>query len=149
MKHGDGRKLLLALLAMVFAAAGAAGSAGRNEVCDYKGNLPVTMITQQDAGKSVTLGLGETVTISLDENPSTGFRWELEPGTDPTLELLSSEYLAAPSARVGAGGRHLWTFKARKSGEVRLVLTRRRPWEKGEKDDSGGEHFDVTIDVKN
>lgn len=151
MKHGGSRKLLVAaMLVMVFASAAATGSASqvavRDDVCDYAGNLPVTTITQLDAGKSVTLGLGETVAISLDENPTTGFRWELAAGTDPTLELLSSEYLAAPGARVGGGGQRLWTFKAKKSGEVRLMLKRRRGWEK---DDSGDEHFEIMIGVKN
>ena len=138
------------MLGMVFAFAVATGSARqvavRDEVCDYGGNLPAITIIQADAGKSVTVSLGETVAISLDENPTTGFRWELEPGNDATLELVSSEYLAVPGDRVGGGGRHLWKFNAKKSGEVRLVLIRRRGWEK---DESGGERFEITIGVKN
>jgi inhibitor of cysteine peptidase len=109
--------------------------------------LSATTITEADAGKTVTVSPGGTVAISLDENPTTGFRWELEPGNDATLELLSSEYIApAPGSTVGGGGRRLWTFKAKKSGEVRLVLKRRREWEK---DESGGERFEVTIGVTN
>jgi inhibitor of cysteine peptidase len=114
-------------------------------VCDYGGNLSSTTITKADAGKTVTVSPGGTVAISLDENPTTGFRWELEPRDDAALELLSSEYIApAPGAGVGGGGRRLWTFKAKKSGEVRLVLKRRRVWQK---DDSDGERFEVTIGV--
>jgi inhibitor of cysteine peptidase len=105
--------------------------------------LSSTTITKADAGKTITVSPGGTITISLDENPTTGFRWELEPANDAALELLSSEYIA-PGAGVGGGGRRLWTFKARRSGEVRLVLKRRRVWQK---DDSDGERFEVTIGV--
>jgi inhibitor of cysteine peptidase len=102
-------------------------------------------LTQSDNGKSVTISPGETVRISLDENPSTGFRWALEQGNDEILELLTSDYIQASGAGVGGGGQRVWKFTAKKSGDVRLVMKRWRAWE-GDK--STVERFEVTIRVK-
>ena len=85
-------------------------------------------LTQADNGKSIQIGLGEIVRISLDENPSTGFRWALEQGNDKVLELLTSDYIQASAPRVGVGGQRVWRFAGKKSGDVRLVMVHRRAW---------------------
>jgi inhibitor of cysteine peptidase len=102
-------------------------------------------LTQSDNGKSVTICPGETVSISLDENPSTGFQWALEQRNDEVLELLTSDYIQASSTGVGGGGQHVWKFTAKKSGEVGLVMERWRAWE-GEK--SIVERLKFTIRIK-
>jgi inhibitor of cysteine peptidase len=102
-------------------------------------------LTQADNGKSVTIGPGETVRISLDENPSTGFRWALEQGNDEILELLTSDYIQGSGPGVGGGGKRVWKFTAKKSGDARLVMKRWRTWE-GDK--STVERLEVTIHVK-
>lgn len=103
-------------------------------------------LTQSDNGKSIQIGLGEIVRISLDENPSTGFRWALEQGDDEVLELLTSDYIQASAPRVGVGGKRVWRFAGKKSGDVRLVLVYRRAWEE---EISTVERLQVTIRVGN
>lgn len=83
--------------------------------------------------------------IILKENPSTGFQWTLEQNNDDILELLNSDYIQPPGLGIGSESHHVWNFKARKSGDVRLVLKRWRPWE-GDK--STVERLDFTISVK-
>jgi inhibitor of cysteine peptidase len=82
--------------------------------------------------------------ISLKENPSTGFRWSLEKSNDEILELLNSDYIQAFSPEVGSGGKRIWKFKAKTSGDVLLVLKRWRAWE-GDK--SIVERFETIIHV--
>jgi inhibitor of cysteine peptidase len=108
--------------------------------------LSDTTLTQADKGKSVTIRSGEVMGISLDENPGTGFRWTLEQGNGEILELLSSDYIQAPGSEVGGGGKRIWKFKAKKVGDVQLVLKRWRPWEG---DNSTVERFEIIVHVKN
>ena len=82
--------------------------------------------------------------ISLKENPSTGFRWSLEKGNEEILELLNSDYIQSSGPEVGSGGKRIWKFKAKKIGDVHLVLKRWRAWE-GDK--SIVERFEVIIRV--
>ena len=67
--------------------------------------------------------------ISLKENPSTGFRWSLEKSNDEILELLNSDYIQASGPEVGSGGKRIWKFIAKKTGDVHLVLKLWRAWE--------------------
>lgn len=106
--------------------------------------MSVMMLTQADNGKSVTMGLGEKIVLRLNENPTTGFQWALEQGNDEIVELVESDYIQAPSPGVGAGGQHIWTFKAKKSGSARIALKLWRAWE-GDK--SITERFEATIHV--
>jgi inhibitor of cysteine peptidase len=103
-----------------------------------------TTLTRADNGKSVTIGSGENLQITLDENPSTGFRWDLDGGDNETLELLNSDYVQAAGG-VGGGGQRIWRFKTKNPGDARLLLKRWRSWE-GEK--SVGERLEFTIRVK-
>lgn len=103
-----------------------------------------TKLTQADEGKSISIKMGDVMEISLNENSSTGFRWSLEKSNDEILELLNSDYIQAFGSEVGSGGKRIWKFKAKKSGDVLLVLKRWRAWE-GDK--SIVERFDAIIRV--
>ena len=103
-------------------------------------------LTPLDNGKSITLKVGESVRISLGENPGTGFRWALQPSDDKVLGLSASDFIQTFETGAGGGGQRVWKFVAQKSGEVRLVVNRLRAWE-GDK--STVERFEVTIRVNN
>jgi predicted secreted protein len=68
----------------------------------------------------------------------------LEKDNDEILELLHSEYNQPTVSVVGGGGQRIWKFKAKKTGDARLVLKRWRAWE-GNK--STVERFEVIIHV--
>jgi inhibitor of cysteine peptidase len=106
--------------------------------------ISVMTLTQADNGKAVMVRSGEKIVLRLNENPTTGFQWALEQDNDEIVELVESDYIQAPSAGVGAGGQHVWTFKAKKSGSARIALKLWRAWE-GDK--SITERFEVTIHV--
>ncbi len=68
----------------------------------------------------------EIVPISLRENPTTGYTWQVT--TSSGLEIMSDDYIADNTSNgiVGAGGVHTWTVRAIKSGNQSFsaVLTR-------------------------
>jgi inhibitor of cysteine peptidase len=107
--------------------------------------LAEVALTQADNGKSVTMDPGETLQITLNENPSTGFRWALEGADNKILELLNSEYVPAAGLVPGGGGEHVWRFRAKNTGEARVVLKHWRSWE-GDK--SIVERLEFTIQVR-
>lgn len=75
---------------------------------------------------------GDKLTITLEENPTTGYVWTLKIGTDNIVKLESDEYIPVETSAnvVGSGGNHVWNFKGVSKGETILTFKYYRPWEK-------------------
>ena len=101
------------------------------------------LLTERDNGREVSLHSGQQLAVSLPENRTTGYRWDLEEENHRLLEIREAE-AAEPPAAVGSGGRSRWTVQATAPGTARLRLKRWRPWE-GDK--STVERFELTIRV--
>ena len=87
-------------------------------------------LTQSESGSTVTLQEGETLTLDLDANPTTGFQWQVI--SDPNarvLEVKGSKYLASEGDQVGGGGIETWTFKAVSAGKTTVVMSYSRPFD--------------------
>ena len=92
-------------------------------------HAPVTRIPS--ANGPLDISKGDPLTISLDANPTTGFEWQLAaPLDDKVLKLIAHDFHPSATARVGAGGTDVWTFKAIGTGSTTITLEYRRPWEK-------------------
>jgi len=90
-------------------------------------------IDAEDNGNTITLKSGQTLVLTLESNPSTGYSWELGEFDEAVLELTSSIYLPneQSSGKVGGGGEETWYFEAQSSGDTTLHLEYARSWEKG------------------
>lgn len=86
-------------------------------------------LDQTDDGRVVHVKQGEVVTVRLPENPTTGYRWQLEPLDGDVLAPLDDQYVAG-SALAGAGGARTLRLSAARSGQAQVVLSLRRSWEK-------------------
>ncbi|HEY86632.1 MAG TPA: protease inhibitor I42 family protein [Dehalococcoidia bacterium] len=95
----------------------------------------------------IELGVGDTVTIDLCSNPTTGFQWEENPDiSDSTiLEQASHEFIPAGTDVPGQAGREVWVFKTLKKGVSTVSFKYSRPWEGGEK---GEWTYTLTVTVK-
>ncbi|OTG88023.1 hypothetical protein B9T31_00405 [Acinetobacter sp. ANC 4558] len=78
------------------------------------------------------MDVDQTLELTLNENPSTGFGWSLE----KPLKLFTSEetYVTDQDAsseptRVGAGGHKIFKFKAIQPGEELIQVKHARAWE--------------------
>jgi len=98
-------------------------------------------LTQSDRGRTVEVAAGQTVTVRLPENPSTGHRWTVESAGG--LQQIADRSEAA-GAMGGAGMREI-EFRAGPPGSHELRMRNRRSWEG---DAGSGDRFDVTIVVK-
>ena len=88
--------------------------------------------TEEDNGGQTALDVGQTLAISLEGNPTTGYTWEAAEFDETILEQGEKEYKASPKA-VGAGGMEVLHFRAVLPGEVALKLVYHRSWEKNVK----------------
>ena len=73
----------------------------------------------------------KSLTLTLDENPTTGYSWAYTMAPADILALENDAFVNAPTSEtvVGAGGTHTWTFKVVAGGCVRLTFQYYRPWE--------------------
>ena len=93
---------------------------------------PSVSVEEKQLGRCpMQLHTGQTLTVTLPSNPTTGFRWEVRDGAANVLQSLGPEVYSNPedSGLVGAGGLSTWRFTAREPGEGRLLLTYQQPWE--------------------
>ena len=75
--------------------------------------------------------MGESVRFSLEENASTGFKWDVESNTNECTVVLRHRG-GDKGATCGAPGRLEVTVTSRISTPVRVNFSYRRPWEKDE-----------------
>ena len=73
--------------------------------------------------------MGESVRFSLEENASTGFKWEVESNTNECTVVLKHRG-GDKGATCGAPGLLDVTVTSRVSTPVRVEFRYRRPWEK-------------------
>lgn len=76
--------------------------------------------------------VGDTFTIPLEANHTTGYSWRLAQPPDPAiLKQVGEKYEEDNSGSIGAGGQEIWTFQAMSKGTTTLVFEYVRPFEKG------------------
>jgi len=77
----------------------------------------------------VMLRVGDTYEVSLESNPTTGYRWEVGfEFDDRLLELVEQSY-EPDSSLVGGGGHETFIFQALGPGRVEFGLIYKRPSE--------------------
>lgn len=79
-----------------------------------------------DNGKTVSINEGSQLKISLDENPTTGYSWNVT--VTPGLAIVDSQY-SSSSHLTGAGGTREWTIKATGKGQQQFSAVYCRSWE--------------------
>ncbi len=88
--------------------------------------------TIDDAGREMQLKKGQTLVVTLEGNPTTGYSWEVaEPLDEQVLRLTGEPEFKAESEALGAGGVQILRFEAVNAGTMTLKLVYHRPWEEG------------------
>ena len=73
--------------------------------------------------------MAESLKITLPENATTGYRWELERWDREVIGLVAEAPQYASGPLVGSGGHVDFLFQARKPGTSDIALREWRPWE--------------------
>jgi inhibitor of cysteine peptidase len=85
-------------------------------------------LTYEDSGSTRPVSVGEYIKVSLAENPTTAYRWEIE-GDQTALRQLDDRF-DGPTIPRGASGTRVLSFEALHPGKTQLRLLKRRSWEK-------------------
>jgi inhibitor of cysteine peptidase len=89
--------------------------------------------TIDDNGREMQLKKGQTLVVTLEGNPTTGYSWEVaEPLDEQVLQQVGEAEFKQESDLVGAGGVQILRFEAVNAGQITLKLVYHRPWEKDE-----------------
>jgi len=106
---------------------------------------PVTSVyTENNSASSVRAVKGDTIVIMLEENPTTGYSWNLSAGSG--LALLDDQYVQDPAVEgmTGAGGVRNWTFEVTEDGVQNVSAIYKRSWENITGDE---DIFELTVEV--
>ena len=99
-----------------------------------------------DPSKPIRASVGQTFSIELTSNPSTGYSWQIgKPLNAAVLQLVGNIYDEAQAKMMGAGGKEIWTFKAVGTGTATIEMNYGRPWEKNTPA-AKTSSFQVTVD---
>lgn len=85
------------------------------------------VVSDEDNNATVKLGLNNTITLKLDENPTTGFQWNLS--TSPGLIVTADYFIPSSPQLAGSGGTHTWDIKTVRAGTQELHAVYMRSWE--------------------
>jgi len=115
---------------LLFAALGAVALAAMAGNGQAMGSPPPAFtVTQEDAGKPVTLSVGQRLTVHLSAQLGTGFGWAAASDSTPLLKFESSSALGSATMPGGAQTQEL-VFTATGAGQGTLNLEYRQPWVK-------------------
>jgi inhibitor of cysteine peptidase len=135
--------LVVTLLAMV--------TAGCGSSTDDTNGAATLPLTKDDNGKSFDVKVGDTISVVLEGNATTGYMWQsaMPEQASPLLTLNNGEGTytqdSVPSGVVGSGGKYTFIFTAVAAGQVQLELKYWRPFEP---QSEPLETFSVTLNIK-
>jgi len=79
-------------------------------------------------GETVHVQPGDEVVVRLPENPTTGYRWEID-APRGGVEVAQDSYDRPRDEGVGAGGMRTFTLRAGEPGQAEVRLRLARSWE--------------------
>jgi uncharacterized protein YjbI with pentapeptide repeats len=102
-----------------------------------------------DRGRRIEVRQGDTVTIRLPENPTTGYQWHVAADSSAPLSAIASlihqDFALAATQAAGAGGERALVFEARATGQAPLRLVSKPSW-RG--DEAATQDFTLDLIVK-
>ena len=121
--------LVIALLSFTVLAAGCTSSTSSNnassavQTSENASMKKTGNVTNATSGEPVTVAQGQSFTITLRSNPSTGYRWE--PQYDrAALSLTDSVFISDPNPHnlVGVPGSQVFTFQGLAKGTTTITF---------------------------
>ena len=99
--------------------------------------IPKEVAMTTDGGNPLSFtGKGNTVTVNLVSNKTTGYSWQYKIRKPNVVSCVKEEYKEdAPDPRsfgaVGKGGTQQYVFEAKAPGTATVIFEHKQPWKKG------------------
>lgn len=130
-------------LLLVFFLAGGFDGVGNSSI---EANAMSAVVIEKDGeGRVHEVDPGDSILLRLPENPTTGYRWEVEFFDNSILGPPDSTFSTSGEPSMGAGGIRTFTFEARSPGQTVLRLILKRGWEPQQQ---AIDRFEITVQVK-
>lgn len=102
------------------------------------------VLTEKDSGRTLDVEVGDTITLRLPANPSTGYLWSSKLPDMGILREVENRYETPEKSRGVAGAPviKVYSFAVVGPGETGIKMEYRRPWEVGSAPEAT---FDVLI----
>ena len=137
--------IILALICFAALSAGACTNTNKQNSISFTSD---DFAQSKNQTPSITgVKIGNTITITLPSNATTGFQWALTAISDTSVlkQDGKSQYVLPESTLVGAGGQEIWTFKALNRGTSTIYMEYSQAWNGGTK---GAWILAATVTVK-
>lgn len=106
--------------------------------------MALVELTRPTHGQSISVRLNDEIVVRLPENPTTGYRWEIDQA-DPLIAGTADAFTLDSDPQFGSGGTRELRFRVTSSSGVgRLSLKYWQPWEG---DASVSDRFSVELQV--
>jgi predicted secreted protein len=103
-------------------------------------------LAQADQGKTITLKVGQSLTLRLNENPTTGYRWIIPTLENQIIQMVDDRFdrpVTHPNL-MGAGGERIFVFQAKRAGTYHLTLENKQSWDLVT---PAAESFSITVQI--
>ncbi|MBX5440028.1 MAG: protease inhibitor I42 family protein [Solirubrobacteraceae bacterium] len=81
-------------------------------------------LTADDSGSTVRAHVGDRITIALDANETTGYRWSVTTAPKPAVARVTRDrYVAQETGMAGSGGTQRYTIRVRGTGRTTFAAT--------------------------
>jgi len=102
--------------------------------------MAMPAFTDDACGGVINVSVAVPFIVALQENPTTGYRWDFE--ADPGLEITASSYSFDPGGGIGGGGVRQVIARADRAGSFML---RGKLWRSWAGDASIIKRCDITV----
>jgi inhibitor of cysteine peptidase len=85
------------------------------------------VFNETNNGEAVDVPTDSTIIIRLEENPTTGYSWNVT--SSQGLEYVNDTFIPPETQLVGAGGVHEWEYRALEVGDAEFSAVYMRPFE--------------------
>ena len=87
------------------------------------------VVAEEQNSATVNVTTGAIITVRLQENPTTGYSWNLT--TTPGLQIINDTYKPTYTTGklVGSAGTHIWDISAVATGTQKIQAVYKRSWE--------------------
>ncbi len=94
-------------------------------------SLPASkLLTEANAGGSVIVTPNDIVTVKLEGNATTGYRWETKDIDEEIARPYGEPAYTSHGTQPGASGTFTMQYRAIATGRTKILLVYRRPFEK-------------------
>lgn len=101
-------------------------------------------VLTKDNGTVIESNPGDTILLSLDSSPVTGYAWKLD-YNDPTIvEQIQTGFNKTGNNAIGGAVQQYFSFRCLKRGESKISLRYYRHWEG---DSSTIKNFEIIVRV--